>query len=215
MFRKKILYILILFSVFLAACSNNVVDEAKKIREEGQNVEKTETLQEDQQPEYNVQEGSTVHEVKENIDEQREEKETVELEEIEGKESFKNKEEFAQYVARILYDFESKAISPEIYYNFLMSHGSRVFLKDFDDTNKEDIILGYEDLQKLINKVDTHYNGYKISELTLDEPEIYAYFYRSVETEGGMTNYITTIVKEGDTWKFDNDELSSGYIEQQ
>jgi hypothetical protein len=146
---------------------------------------------------------------------EREVKETLETKEVEEIESFEDKEEFAQYTARILFEYFTTELSPEQYYDFIINHGSRLMLEDIDPANKENIIKGYANVQSQLVKNGTTFTDYKISEVTVDETGIYAYFYRTLLTDDDEeVNYITTIVKESDGWKFDADDLSQGYIEE-
>lgn len=212
---KKIFFLFVISTILvLTACNSKVVEEAKKIEEESSNKENEEEILEKQLEELEKNK-VTVEDAVENINKQREEKKTLEAKYVEEKESFTDIEEFSQYVARILYEFFVYEITAEEYYDFLTKHGSRVLLKNMDPQNKDVIIEGYNHAQNLLKQEGVSFQGYSLSETTLDETGIYGYFYRSLHKEDGTeTHYITTIVKEGNEWKFDKDNLSAGYNEE-
>lgn len=213
---KKYYATLFLVIIFLTACNDRIIDEAEGIQQLKDNeVIEQEDLR-DKQMEALKENETSIHEAVEIALEQREEKSKVEIaENIVEKEKFTNEEEFAQYVAKIMYDFQTQEMTAEEYYNFIMNHGSRVLLSNFDEVNKNLTIEGFSSSQNKMNEHDLEYRGYSLSEITLDEPEIYGYFYRTVIRGEEELNFLTAIVRQGDKWKFDSDVPSIGYKEKE
>lgn len=212
--HKKIPLILLATATLLSACNNKIVDEAEKVESQKKEQEYMQEELEAKQLEILEENEITLDEVLEDIDKEKETKKTLDIEKVEEKEEFHDGEEFAQYVSSVLFDYFTGEISAEDYYNFVTKHGSLKHVKDLDTDMKDLMVKSFADIQKLFLEQDLAIKKYKVSELTLDEAGIYGYFYRTLITEEGTElNYVTTIVNEGQNWKYESDVLSHGYKE--
>lgn len=216
MYKRLSLVFMALTITLLSGCNDRIVDEANKVNSE--KIKHQQEIQDLQDKQLKALEENTtpIEKALETLETEKETKETLENEQIDEQTEFANEEEFAQYVANILFNFFTGDLSPEKYYEFISKHGSLVLLKDINPEKKDVMIKGYADIQRKLIENGTKFVDYKISELTFDETGIYAYFYRTLISEDGEeVNYITTIVKEKNGWKYDSDHLSQGYTEKE
>lgn len=213
--NKIIIIMSILSIMFLAACNSKIIQEAEKVEEENKAVQLEDKELRKEQEEVLIENENEIDDIVEKIKSERETKSTVDVESVEIKDEYESKEDFAQYVAKILYDFHTKNITAEEYFNFTIEHGSKLLLQGVNPDNKQTMVEGFSHIQNRLNQNDYEYKGYSISEITMDKPGIYGYFYRNIIREDTELNYITTIVKQGDAWKFDSDQPSSGYNEKE
>ena len=201
--------------LFLGGCSEGkFVEEAKKT-EQRNNVAKKEN---DLQIMYYADQEKEIYKKME-----RPAEEAVESNELDKKsviddatdvkklENYTDGDEFAKFVAKILYEFYTLKLSPQEYYDFMIHYGSKEILNELP--SKEDAISIYESLQNSLKQKNMHGEEYVISEVTYDRLKNEAYFYRKVISTNGVEYYITNLVKEGEYWKFIDDSPSPPFEE--
>lgn len=135
----------------------------------------------------------------------------VELESIDGeeKDTYDNPEDLSKYVSQKLYDFYTLQLSPEQYYQFLVQYGSQNVVNSLP--SKKDAISIFTSLQSNYRELNITGDGFTITNITLNRMNQEGFFYRKVNSTNGEEFFITTVVKEGNEWKYDNDSPSPPY----
>lgn len=209
--RNVLLFTILSSSLAVAGCNNRIVNEANAVGEKNSEMaakaeQEKEQKVESQREIYKEME-KPIDEVIDKID--KDKKKVVDPKVIE-KATYTNPEEFSKKLGQILYEFSTGELSVDDYYNFLTRNASDDFLSQYLP-NESAGTLFLENVQSLlIDKLPELKKGYTISELTYDRFEKEAYFYRKVTTvkDDKPIYYISTIVKEGDSWKFQDDSPS-------
>jgi len=209
--RKILLFTILSSSIAVAGCNNPIVNEANVVGEKNsQKAAKAEQEKEqkvESQREIYKEMDKPIDEVIDKIE--KDKKKVVDPKVIE-KSTYTNPEEFSKKLGQVLYEFSTGKLSVEEYYSFLNRNASDDFLNQYLP-NKSAGTLFLENVQSLlIEKLPELKEEYTISELTYDRFEKEAYFYRKVTTvrDDQPIYYISTIVKEGDNWKFQDDSPS-------
>jgi hypothetical protein len=127
------------------------------------------------------------------------------------KKKYTDANEFAIFVGDTLRQFYEGKISPEQYYDFIQKYGSST-LKIIEPSNKDEAVAVYTNVQELLKKKVSNMNNYVISTVQIDDTGLEGYFYRQWETSQEVICYITTIVKDGDVWKYQSDQPSTPVI---
>lgn len=148
------------------------------------------------------------------------EKETVGVvssNDVETKSSYTDPKEFARFVAKKVFDFRNGALRPEGYYSFIKVYGASKMngIGSQDIYKSSDTAIPFlTNLQNLIKEKNVVGHSYKLSELKFSKTGNQAYFYRAVNTSSEENDFITTIMKENDIWKFYDDRPSPGFNEE-
>jgi hypothetical protein len=133
---------------------------------------------------------------------------TVEVIDISPDLTFDSASDFAQYSARVLYEFYTFQITSEDYYTFLIQHGSETTVQELP--SKEDVLMILNNLQAMHK--DVRGENYELTEIEFNRLQNEGHFYRKVVTSYGNEYFITTIKKEENRWKFVQDEPSPPYV---
>ncbi|MCM3441361.1 hypothetical protein AB3Z07_27775 (plasmid) [Metabacillus halosaccharovorans] len=131
---------------------------------------------------------------------------------ITAKESYSDPTEFARLTGRMLFDFNSSSISPEEYYTFLEKYASKQVHEDLLK-DKNNAIMIFENIQNILNEQKMNNTKYALTQVTLNQNGKEAYFYRKVSSDNENQYYVTTLVLEDDVWKYDSDEPSMPFEE--
>jgi hypothetical protein len=204
--------ILTIFS--LVGCSDSFTENAMKVNENNLKEQKSsEEAAKKQQEKQKELYKSMEKPLKEVIKENDLDKKNLLTKKLVVQEEYTDEKEFAKYVGKILFDLHHSKISPEEYYKFLQKYGSQ---------NAKNAMPTKEDAIALLSGIQDYYKSkqiigheYFISDVTLNKTKREGYFYRKVITNIGEEYFITTIVKEGEKWKFEEDSPSAPFEIQQ
>lgn len=207
-FRLMILCLLTTF--LLAGCmEDDLVKNAKEMEKEYKEQIKAE---EKENQKVNDKQNEILEDLKRPLDQVVSENEydSVELndsKDINIKNSYENIDQFALYTAKVLYDFYASNISSEVFYEFLKNYSSKRFQAE-TLSDKKNAIMIYENVQSIIQEQSINRESYIITKATLNKSKKEGYFYRKVSTDDGDEYYVTTLVLEDGSWKYDSDEPS-------
>lgn len=211
--KTAVLFSFVTASLLLTGCLNSSFeDEAKRVKERKEELRKEEKENKNKSEKalneyYKGQEKPLEEAILENdLDEVKE----IDPSEVSEKSKFEDAMKFAQYTSRILYEFYTQQISPEQYYNFLISHGSSNVKEELP--SEKDAITILSALQDMYKKRNITGDGYKLTTIEFDRLKRDGTFYRKVSTTNGEEFFITTIIKEDEGWKYVEDSPSPPYI---
>jgi hypothetical protein len=215
-YRKSIILAIAASSLWLSACNNKVLQDSKETdAKNSHRLEKIENKisKEDQEEKELYKEMEKP--VEEVVDSIEKDKVKVIDSKIVEKPKYDDPNEFANKLAKVLFSFSTNKMTASEYYSFLDIHASSSF-KDQYLPNKEEGILYFENIQGLLTTNNPALkDDYTVTEVKIEQSKIEGYFYRRMMTsEGKPLYYITTIVKEQDGWKFQDDSPAPPFDEQ-
>lgn len=203
-----------MFVLLLIGCSSNdeFVKEAKELKERKENQEEEQEIRNNEQA-ARYEEMSKP--VEESIKEVEKDTRSLIEKDFELKDSYSDETEFASFVAEQLFDFYNLEMSPKDYYQFLMKHGSSNMKNELDVLeNEEEGVVFLTNIQGLMKDRQLSGINYHVTEVQLNGGRSEGYFYRRVNSHDGTSKYyITTIVKEDDVWKYQEDSPSPPFDE--
>jgi hypothetical protein len=211
--RKKAMIPFVLGCVLLSGCSNGFTDEVKKNEMKNQEIQKEKKQKEDaknkaQTDFYKGKEKPLNEVVKENDLDTVKVMSTIDYVE---QDQYQDANEFAKYVAHMLYGYYTLQVSPEQYYSFLQKYGSDASLKKLP--TEKDALTVIASVQDMFKKQNITGESYVLTEVTFNRMKNEGMFYRKVLTTNGEQYFATTIVKENGQWKFDEDGPAPPFIE--
>ncbi|MDE3841008.1 hypothetical protein C0966_17225 (plasmid) [Bacillus methanolicus] len=212
--RFKAMLSFLAVCVFLSGCSGDkFTEEVKKTEAKNQEIKKT---QKEKEAVDNKELKEFYEDLEKPLDEviQENDFDTVKImDSIKAtqQDHFQDGKEFAKYAAQILYQFYTLQISPDQYYEFLVKYGSESVKKDLP--SKEDALNILTNLQNMYKKQNMNGENYVLTEVTYNRFKREGWFYRKVLTTNGEEYYITTIVKEDEGWKYEDDSPSPPFEE--
>jgi hypothetical protein len=194
-------------SLLLGGCSNAVVEQANKAPKSNDKVESKKQKDEGTK----IQLHDTQRTPKEIVDSMDKEEVTENTLSLSAKEEYTDANEFAIFVGDTLRQFYEGKMSPEQYYDFIQKYGSST-LKIMEPSKKDEAVVVYTNVQELLKKKFSNTGNYVISTVDIDSTGIEGHFYRQWETSEEVICYITTIVKQGDVWKYQGDQPSTPVV---
>lgn len=216
--KWRSVFISSLVSVTLLGCNNkgleSEIDRVEALKKDlEKEIQAQEKVEEERMEAYQEME-RPLDEILENID--KEDMRVLESKEIKDlileKETFTSEVEFSKAVAFATYNFFSMKWNPEEYYEFLSKQSTTYYKENVLDNKKQALqvfgnVQGILKEQKGLIPVD-----YEVTEVVLDKNGNSGYFYRKdTLAKGDEAFYIISIVKEGDSWKFESESPSAPY----
>lgn len=130
-----------------------------------------------------------------------------------AKDKFESKEEAAQYLSYIFFQYHSSLITAETFYNKLAKYIHNDF-KEQLPTIKEDRINMFTVLQGVYKEqLPSVITNYKMTEVVYGESNNEAWFYRKYEFKNGNEIFYRMTMKlQNGAWLLSDDEPTPGYI---
>jgi hypothetical protein len=211
--NKFCLVLPFLFSgLLLVGCSNDEFkEEVEKVKKENKQLSEEQQSAKDQKEleKFYKQFEKPINELLPNT--QLDEVQVVEPTEVVKRDKYEDGNEFSNFVAQVLYQFYTLQISPEDYYTFLQKYGSENTLKNLP--KNENAITALTTIQDMYKNQNINGDSYVLTKVVYDRFKTEGHFYRKVITTNGEEYFITTIVKEKNGWKYENDEPAPPYTE--
>lgn len=208
--RKELLAIFALLTI--VGCSNDkFVEEGKKTSTQDSEKNEQEIDEEELQKEQNKIYEQMKRPMNEVIqDNDLDELSTMDTEVNEELNSYEDPQEFAKRVGKVMYEFENGSITPEEYADFLKIHTGENYAQKELLEDRDNAIEVLRSLQETY-KSNVSLESYELTTITFNRSEKEGYFYRKIIGESSEYFYITTIVKEDNVWKMQDDSPSPPY----
>ncbi|QAS54796.1 hypothetical protein [Halobacillus litoralis] len=213
MIKKELLGIFAFLT--LVGCSNDkFVEESKKtLTPDSEEIEQEmdeEELQKERDKIYEEMKRPMDEVIKDNdLDELA----TMDTEVNEELNSYEDPQEFAKRVGKVMYEFEDGSITPKEYADFLKAHTGEHYSQKSLLEEKKNAIEVLRTLQDAYTS-NVAPESYDLTTITYNRSEKEGYFYRKINGENSEYYYITTIIKEDNVWKLQDDSPSPPYKDQ-
>jgi hypothetical protein len=137
----------------------------------------------------------------------------IEIDIPEQKDSFNDPTELSQYISYLFFAFYKGEMQPEQFLDQLLLHAHTEYLDQLPKKRQ----LQIDTLQLIQNeyreKLRSEFKNFIITELQYQERVDEAFFYRKYVLENSEEIYsVTTLKKEGDSWKLFDDSPSTPYV---
>lgn len=213
--NAKVIFPFLISSVILAGCNGGkFAEEAKKVNEKYKDVAKVEKSNvandEKKQKEFYEKLKKPLEEVV--LENDFDTVKLMDSVDVIERDHYEAGSEFAKLVGRELYNFYTLKVTPEEHYAFLSKYGSENALKDIPTKENAIQVLGM--LQDMYRKQNITGDSYVLTEVIYDRFKKEGHFYRKVNSTNGEEYFISTIIKEKDGWKYEEDSPSPPFIEE-
>lgn len=212
--RVRGILLLLFIGLLLVSCSNDskVVKDAKEMSNEKEVKQEVEKQKEKEQEEFYEE---IAVPIEESLSQTEKDKMSLVTNDYENKEQYNDELEFAKYVSKQIFDFYNLQLTPEEYYTFIKNHGAADLKSELEFiNNEEEAILFFTNVQGLLKDQKMISTKYEITEVNLNSGRSEGFFYRREQlAQAQPAYYITTIVKEGEFWKYLDDSTAPPFEE--